>query len=379
MDKAPDDKTMPSGADAVAAASPPATPAQQPDANNEKSWGDKYKHWVLRKGRNFGINFVVNFIISALGTYIVLESPLNKILQKGVDGVAKGAVALGAPKKLGGFLGEFMVRTQLLLCGGHVLLPPLKSIHDHQKHLEFEIGHKLDILQQSLGRGDAASKRNISEYKYINDLLKAKPKELSEADKAMLARQSIGDDFRFKENPESWKHVLKARGLGVTFTTTLSALFALGSHFGEEKKMPWMDVKHTYLKKYGEKYGEKWLGRLEKVGIKKPGLLGELIVLELIYTAASKLGFDHMERRQLRKEQEKERMEAETALARDKEFLKQAGIRPDDAADIGSIRADAVQQPSAPESRRKIIEEGGKDFRMREASKISDPSPSMAI
>jgi hypothetical protein len=201
MDTSPHNKPTASSENA-----PPAvtTPASAPDTNDEKSWGDKYKHKALGLIRNVGINYIVNAGIATLGTYALFKSPkANGFLQKGIDKIADGAISMGAHKELGNFLGEFLVRTQLLLCGGHILLPPLKSIHDHRKHLEFEVGHKLDVLQETFGRGNAATKRNIAEYSYIKDMLRAKPRTLSDDDKALLAKHCIGDNFQFNEKLET--------------------------------------------------------------------------------------------------------------------------------------------------------------------------------
>ena len=346
----------------------------QQTESDQKSWGDKYKQKALRDTRNIGINYFLNAGIAIALTYGVIKSPANKWLQKGVNAVTNGAVALGAHQELGKFLGEFLVRTQLLLVGGHVLIPPLKYIHDHKRKLEFETGHKLDLLQKFLGRGNAATKRNIAEYKYVKDLLNAKPQELSNDDKALLGKHYIGDNFQFNEKPESWKHVLFARGLGVASTTALSGVLAAGSYYGGKDKLnkPWMDVKQKYLKEFGGGFGEKYLaGPLKRIRIKDPGLVGELIVLEAIYTAASKLGFDHMERRLLKKQEKADAEAAAAALAQDRQAVLQSERAPMET-EAEPLRSHSARVTSSLDARRAIIDAGEKGFRARESAKPAE-------
>lgn len=366
MDTLREDKGTPDSAHSLVAqsdnVSPPPKPV--PDTHSEKSWGDKYKAKTFGFTRNVIINFAINAAIAALGTYAVIKSPANKILQKGVDGIATNAVAIGLHPELGKFLGEFLVRTQLLLCAGHLLVPPLKAMHDNRKHLEFSIGHGIDRLQQSLGHANDATRRNLKEYRHVQMLLATKPDTLSAQDKQLLKKHHINENFEFDEKRETWKHVLIARVLGVASTTSLSAVFAMGSYYGGPKKLnqPWMNVKETYLKRVGAEYGEKWLGRsLNKIGIHDSRTMGELIVLELLYTFASKLGFDYMENRLLEKQGHKEVKECHSTIAPQHDMPEQ---------DKQESRL-ASASPTL-EMRRKIVDTAHKDFRSREMIKPSE-------
>ena len=159
-----------------------------------------------------------------------------------------------------------------------MLLPPMKFAHDNRNRIEFDMGHRLDQLQDMLGQGNEATKRNLAEYKYISDLLKAKPADLSDKDKTLLAKHSISDNFQFNEHRESWKHVLKARATGVSMTTTLGLLFGATENFKSEKLH--MSV---IQEKAGELIGSKVLKKvLPASWISKPEALGKYVFLELI-------------------------------------------------------------------------------------------------
>jgi len=380
------EKTVsPPDAQGVQGAPPHAGKAAQAGAASEKSWGDKYKEKSFHLFRNVFINYIVNFVISAILTYKVTGH--KKVIAWRERWVGENGQAIKIGNKIGmhPYLTEkvfdFGTTTQLLLCGGHALVWPMKATHDHKKLLEFQMGHTLDRLQELTGHGNAASKHNIAEYKYIRDLfkeVKAKPRKLTGDEKTMLAKHCIGDNLQFNEHPESWKHVLYARGMGVSFTTGLSILFGAGTFFGRKPNaintpLQWIDAERdiefpgNFLGKnvYKPIFGDK---------LARPDKLGYYTVMEIIYTALSKLGFDKMEHRLLKKQEQKEAADAAAALEQDKKFLGHSGIRPADAADIHKLHAATSRVPSTGEARRKILDKGATDHRARELSKVGEPS-----
>jgi len=387
-----EDKVVTEGVDNIPPATASTPTEKLQDASGEKSWGDKYKHKLHHFVRDILVNYIVNFSISALFTYAIVESGRyqNWFKPKLEKGISRLSETTHIPKEFAGVVAEFFTVTQLLLCGGHSLLPFMKWSHDNRKSQEFELGHALDELQMKLGRGDAATKQRLEEYKYVKNLFKANnPAELTGDDKKLLAKNGIDDQLQFKENRQTWKQVLKARGLGMSATTTLSFLLATGSFLGRKPDLKWLNVKKEYLQGWGHTLGDN-IPLYKKITkehinyeegklfpVKGYEKLGEYTILELIYTAASKLGFDHMEKRELRKQEQEERTQAEAEITRDKEFLQQSGTRKDDAEDIKTLRTTPSALSPALEARRKIMEDGGKDFRTREASK--PPESSMAL
>ena len=368
--------------DVVDSAAKPASAPSVPDAETQgSSWGDKYKHKAQHFVRNILVNYIINFGISAAGTYAVLKSPLY--IKHFEPKVKEWSVKLHAktniPPAFSSTIVELFTTTQLLLCGGHSLLPYMKWSHDNRRKQEFDFGHRLDKLQESLGFGNVASKRNLEEYKYVKDLLKTnKPDALDTTDKALLLKHGIDDNLHFKENRQTVWHVVKARLAGMSFTSTLSLILAAGSYLAEQKGITALDFKQKFID-LGNKVGPKLYSGLSPKIIKDPGFLGYLTLLELVYTAASKLGFDKMENRQLRKREWQEKQEAEAALAGDRKVLSDSGIRPDDAADIQKLvqsdrAANLKPRLSALEERNRILQEGAaRDFRGRAEARANEP------
>ena len=117
--------------------SPPpngSTSAPQVETTGEKSWGDKYKEKSVSFLRNVLLNYVVNFGLSAAFTYKVMKSDWgNKHFGKNVAGGntverfaknvhAKTAIAPGLTE----FVTKYFTITQLLMFGGHAILPLMK-------------------------------------------------------------------------------------------------------------------------------------------------------------------------------------------------------------------------------------------------------------
>ena len=339
--------------------------ATDPNLETQKSWGDKYKEKTLGFVRNVGVNYVVNFLISAVFAYEVEKSAVGAKLNDFAKGVGTQGAKVGIPKEVGQFVGSFITKVQLLMCGGHALLPFMKYTHDNRRALEFGIGHRLDQLQESMGQGNDASKRRLQEFKVVRGLLKTKPHELSEDEKALLAKNCIDEHLRFTERKSSWNHVLKARLGGVAATTSLSVGLALGQSTGKS----WLNFKGLAKDKVGNYLDTKVIPKIPVIGPKitvpLDNTLGENMFTEVVYTLFSKLGFDRIEKRQLKKELAAEQKAASTQLNKDEKSLEHItvldeGTGPDFRASV---------KPQTIDTRNRILSEGKKDFRMREASR----------
>lgn len=359
-----DRQTMPQGADDLV----PPTPAAslKPATKEQQSWGDKYKAKALHLFRNVGINYIVNFAISAVFTYKV-EDKVARYFKPAIDRAVAG-VNSNLAKASVKFIAEYFTITQLLLCGGHSILPIMKYTHDNRKALEFAVGHRFDQLQELTGNGNAASKQRLEEYKVIKDIFKARPETLSDESKALLAKNGIGDNLQFNEKRSTWGHILKARLGGVATTTALSVGLALGSASGK----PWLNFDNLATNKAGPIIGQKFIKPVFGRAVDNHNLLGRFTFIELIYTLVSKLGFDRIERKQYIKQQQAEQEAAAHRLVVDEKVL-----QADSAQDTTSARSHAAafaDRATAQEARSKIVSNGAQDFRARETLKPGEPA-----
>jgi hypothetical protein len=358
-----------------------AVSTQQPESSAEKSWGDKYKEKSFSFLRNVLLNYVVNFGISAAFTYKVMKSNWGqKHFGENIPGgntVDKFAAQvhdkIKIPPGVTKFVTKYFTIAQLLMFGGHAILPLMKYSHDHKKSMEFVIGHRLDQLQEFTGQGNAASKRRLKEYKVVSDILKARPSELSEQYKALLAKNGIGDNLQFEERPSKWVHILKARLGGVLATTSLSVALGLAS----STKINMLDFEKFAKDKMGEKIGDRVLKPVFGRTVENHKLLGQYVFTELVFTLASKLGFDREERKQFKKQREEEMAAAAEALKRDEKALTQLGAESFAAEPQTQFTAQVGRSP-AMDARRKILGEGEKDFRARESGKTASPAVAMS-
>src|SRR5262249_50850830 len=143
------------------------------------------------------------------------------------------------PKGLSSWAIKYLTKSQLLLCGGHILLPAVKWMHDHRQRLEFSIGHKLDLAQEFFCHGNEASHRNLKDYERLNDLRETAkqnqkqgnltPVPLNDDDKKLLARNHVDAQLQFVEDPTTWGRVIKARLMGMLGSVIVSMGMALTS------------------------------------------------------------------------------------------------------------------------------------------------------
>jgi len=353
------------------------TPGTQATERSSQSWGDKYSGKALHFVRDIAVNYVFNFAISALGTYAVMRSKLNtKYLEPAIEWFVEKGRNISGSAQYDGFsrgIGNFFTRTQILLCGGHSLMPFMKWSHDNKNRLEFWMGDKLDRLQEALGKGNNATKRNIEEHKYVRDLMTAgNSANLTEQDKGLLEKYHVGNNLQFDERRQTWKQVLKARAVGTSYTTALSIVLGLSG------KLPKWGQAATYEEKFGQAISEKGikpvLKHLPGNLIEDPLMLGKNVFLELIYTFFSKLGFDHMEHRLLAKQEAEDAARAAAELKGDKESLAQSDGRGEDAGYGSRFRSGLGARQSASETRKEILNRKEKSFRLGDSMKNGDLS-----
>jgi len=316
--------------------------AQLPDIEKQ-SWGEKFKAKTYHFIRDVLINYIVNFMAAASFTY-AFDVKFGERYAKWVNEKTSASKNPALLK----FVIQFMTKTQLLLCGGHVLQPLLKWMKDNRKRLEFRIGHGLDLLQEMLGRGNTESKRSIEEYHRVSELVDigdhnrkyrdAVPVQLNEADKGLLAKHKVDEELQFTDRKQSWVRVITARLTGVLCTTMLSIGLALTNSESNPPKV--YDFRNKYEKPWGEWLGNKVIPRIplmnwlfnnkQPMPISRAGttghqLIGEYFIDDAIYTAASKLGFDKMEQYIDKKEEAEEARKAEerrkVVEARKKSFV----------------------------------------------------------
>ena len=223
-------------------------------------------------------------------------------------------------------------------------------------------------MQEFTGQGNAASKQRLEEYKVVTDILKSRPKELNDTEKELLAKNSIGDNLQFNEYRTQWKHILKSRLGGVAATTTLGV--GLGLAIGTRQK--WLDFNGFAENKLGKAIGDKVLKPVFGSYVEDHKMLGKYAFIEMLYTAASKLGFDRIERQQFKKRQEEGNGGSRSGFGQGRESaLTQQGGESYAAEPRTSFAAQTGRAP-ALDTRRKILEGGERDFRARESVKPGD-------
>jgi hypothetical protein len=215
-------------------------------------------------------------------------------------------------------------------------VPVVTWMRNHRKRQEFRIGHLLDLAQEFIGQGNAASKRNIEEYHRVSELVaigdhNRKQKDpqlvaLTEEDKTLMTRYGIKPDLSFEEHPTTAKNAVCARLMGIVASSTTSIAFTLASQ-------KWIPEKWRFRRNekiIGEKVGNKVLARIpfmsrlfnEKPALfPEPGketvgglsLIGEYFFDDALLTAASRTMFDRAEKRQMAK------MEAERKAREEKQ------------------------------------------------------------
>jgi len=262
--------------------SPPAAGTAQGTPSGEQSWGDKYKKFWFNKGTYVGINYFINALISTVVTYVVENKYAKNINQ--------------FCSKFGKFeKNAFGVsRTFLITSGGNSLVFALKGLEDHRQRLEFGIGHMLDKLQETLGRGNSASKQNIADYGKIKAALKSgQPLDATDAEKARWHHQyrlqtDESGKASFQEHKLSWSKAFLSRAGAFA-----SALVLNAGIIGSLKKLPESNPVNynTFTKNKASPWITKFI--LNPIGLGKrldaPSAFSEIMFNEAVSTLSSSI------------------------------------------------------------------------------------------
>lgn len=255
------------------------------------SFGQKWAkkaHWLLT---DIGVNYFVNVTISVGLTYAfekTLGAKYNAWLDKTLQNIGNPMA-----KAVAKFVTKFATKSQILLMGGHTLIPFMKYFHDNKHAETAAIANKLDGIAGIIGIGDDASKQNREDYARLKQLMSEKPQQVSENDARILSQYGIGQDFKFIEEKKPWKDVLLSRFKGMMFSLATNA--TIGATEGA--------TGNEALGKPGA-YNKYWAGpignTLGRAFAKIPGftkvfpdstLFAREYANDLILTAASTTGF----------------------------------------------------------------------------------------
>lgn len=201
-----------SGQDGVAPPCPPDKPIV-----TESSWGDRWKKAGFGVTVHFGVNYVINTLFSVALAYVFerkFDTKLQNFSQKVGLQVAKFTGCCEKQAARNFYMGT---KGLSLTTGGTILVPVVKTAIDHQHRMEFKIGHGLDVMQNALGLGNAATEENLREYKVIKAAVKSgKTPDACAEDLERFKSQHHVDvldngKFGFTEHKLSWSKAIIAR------------------------------------------------------------------------------------------------------------------------------------------------------------------------
>ena len=263
-----------------------------------QSFGQKWAkkaHWFLT---DIGVNYFINVTISVGLTY-AFEKTLGAKYNNWLDNTLKG-IENPTLKSVAKFLTKFATKSQILLMGGHTLIPFMKDFHDNKHSQTTSISNKLDGIAETFGFGDDASKQNRADYARLEQLMKDKPKEVGENDARILSKYGVDGSFNFIEEKKTWGDVLKSRLRAMMYSLVTNA--TLGAIEGQTGKGR-ADEKGLYTRGWADPISSgmgSWWPGLGKIFGKIPGfkkafpdteLFGREYANDLILTAASTIGF----------------------------------------------------------------------------------------
>lgn len=275
----------------------------------KKSWGEKYGTGMFGFLRDWVINYFINFTIGATVAYKWDTSRPGKGLMTWIEKTSEKSTMVSP--SVAKYVLRLVTRNQFLLMGGHALLPFLKVMKDNQQQLTFGIGHTLDQLQGALGQGDEASTRALAEYDRAKQLLESKKTggavQLTDDDKAMLARHQINEQLQFNETKQSWWSVIIARLIGMTCSTAASG--GLGWLSGQNH-VGFLKYKPRYEEPFGRWTADKIVTKtpvLRSFFKEQPTLIGEYFLADAILTSVSAGVYNNVENAILKKDAEKQK------------------------------------------------------------------------
>jgi len=324
--------------------------AQLQDISSEKSWGDRYKQHTFSSGTYIGINYFINASLSTAITYLVERKYDPKIQEKTRKWGESLANTLGGSSatwsnRLFGVSRGFLITT-----GGTALVPVIKGLEDHRQSIQFRIGHALDTIQEILGMGNSASKRNIAEYARIKQMLKSgdtssfNANDLNRLQKQHHLHVNEPGNVHFNEQKLPWLKVIAARITAYMVALPVNSYILHGS-----KNVPnkWFNYQH-YEDLASPKIDKGILGWLPGVKGMVPDerlKVGRIFFNEMLSTVSSSVTHKFVQGK----------------------MHKQAQF---DGEDANPMPAQAA--------RKQKIADGVKDFRTRESLKPSEPGVALS-
>lgn len=316
-----------------------------PENDYARSWGDRLKKAVFNKELYFGINYLLNAAISTVVTYIVehrWQANINQFCDAQFGFMSSYA--------------KWTSRTFLITSGGNVLVPVIKKFEDHRQGLQFGIGHQLDRLQQALGKGNNASRRNIADYHKIKTVLRAgNDAGITDEEKSRWKEkyrlQMDNGRPHFKEHILPWSKAWFSR-LGAWTTAWIFNAGVLGS-------LDRLPADHTFnYKRFARSTAAPWVNRtiLQRVGLGRlfddPEHFAEIMFNESISTLSSSIPHRFIQ----------------GALHNEKKHAGQEKVQQ---------HAPTTGRTPAELARRAKVADGQTDFRTREAEKTSETGMSL--
>jgi len=347
---------------------PPNSNAWESDKSGQKSWGDLWKESLHWWATDIGVNYITNATISVGLTYLFEKTKgeaykqwLDKKLEKVENPTTKAVTA---------FIVKFLTKSQILLMGGHFLVPLMKDFNDNRHRQTEWMGDRIDALQEMFGQGNEASKKNRSDYAALHKILQEKPKDVSPEQANILIKYGVNSSFDFIEEKRTWKEVVLSRLRAMGFSAATNAVIGGLEGKTTQKDAAGKEIEHSgiYSRAWANPVskGKGFFPGLGKVFAKIPGfkkvfpdteLFAREYANDMILTAASTIGFaqgmkaaekngpSHEEMR-ARNEAYWTNKVASKAPEGDRQFLAENGIRPSDADDIAALKAAGANTPT---------------------------------
>ena len=196
-------------------------------------------------------------------------------------------------------MANFFTRGQILLAGGHFLMPVIKWMNESRLSMEYWFSKKLDGLQQMVGLGNAKTKQNLESYDKVDALLEkggqGETVELTPYMRSLLEQHSIGDDLKFEEEKESWGTMIKARLWSIASASVTNISLGLLSSRKIIKNWSYAESEERGGNWFHEKIMSKVPG-FDHV-VKDGGMWSRYVINDAILTAASAAAFHQTEKK----------------------------------------------------------------------------------
>lgn len=246
------------------------------------SWGDKFKRFSFGAAVDVAINYVINTLLSVLIAYN-LENRWGVALNRKCHDVARPiAKYINRPaEKLGESLFSATKGISLTF-GGTALVPVVKHAKDRRHEYEFKIGHALDVMQDKLGMGNAATEENLREYDIIKKAVATGKKPdlpQEDIDRFKTQHHVESDDkgkYDFKERKASWGNAVVGRAL------------AWGAAGGTNFSLQWLFGFNTFLASSASSITKHISKRFPSITkLAKPNKFSELTINDMVLTVSA--------------------------------------------------------------------------------------------